>query len=305
MRIGEVARLAGVSPKAVRRYEALGLIAPRRLANGYRAFDERDVRVVRELRVLRELGIAAERSRPFLECLASGAASADDCPASMAEYRAAIQELTARMEGLAARRGRLVARLREAAYRDSGVAPGDGEVPAVPEARAGGVDGLVGRRMPAIALPATGGEFVGLAELGGRAVLYLYPLTGRPDVDLPEGWDTIPGARGCTAEACGFADHHDELVGAGAGAVYGLSGQSSEYQREVVGRLRLPFAMLSDPGLELAEALDLPTFEAGGDRLYTRLTLIVRDGRVEHVFHPVEAPGEHAGQVLEWLRGAA
>jgi len=130
-------------------------------------------------------------------------------------------------------------------------------------------------------------------------------LTGRPDVDLPEGWEAIPGARGCTAQACGFRDHHGELVEAGAAAVFGLSSQSVGYQREVVERLRLPFAMLSDPGLELAARLGLPCLAAGGTRLYERLTLIVRGGVIEHVFHPIEVPGAHAGQVLDWLTGAA
>ncbi|NUS17902.1 MAG: redoxin family protein [Streptomyces sp.] len=333
MRIGDVARRAGVSAKAVRRYEALGLVTPRRLPNGYRAFTEQDVRVVRELRALRDLGIPAERTRPFLECLASGAQDADDCPSSMAEYRTAIDELGARIAELTSRRDLLAARLSAAAYRNSCAAPrppaghepteahdadaeahdadaeahdadaetaappGPGSAPDAPARR------LPGRRMPGLVLPATTGGTVALDALGpGRTVLYLYPLTGRPDVDLPAGWDTIPGARGCTAEACGFRDHHRDLAAAGAAAVYGLSGQDTGYQREVVGRLRLPFAMLSDPGLRLASALDLPTFQAGGRRLYTRLTLVVADGVVERVFHPVDEPGEHAGQVLTWLR---
>lgn len=324
MRIGDVARRAGVSTKAIRRYEELGLVAPRRLPNGYRAFDEQDVRAVRELRALRELGIPAERTRPFLECLAAGAPDADDCPSSMAEYRAAIDELGARITELTDRRDRLAARLTAAAYRTARTEPPEepaptapaGSVPAsadpapgtavlAPPAAAALAARLTGLRLPPFALPATDGRTVALDRLGpGRTVLYLYPLTGRPDVDLPAGWDTIPGARGCTAEACGFRDHHDDLAAAGAAAVHGLSGQDSGYQREVAERLRLPFTMLSDPGLRLASALGLPTFEAGGLRLYVRVTLVVRDGAVEQVFHPVDAPGEHAAQVLRWLTAA-
>ncbi|WP_225849131.1 MerR family transcriptional regulator [Streptomyces sp. HPF1205] len=309
MRIGDVARQAGVSTKAIRRYEALGLIRPRRLANGYRAFSEHDVRAVRELRTLRELGIPAGRTRPFLDCLASGAETADDCPSSMAEYRTAIDGLTARIEELTALRERLADRLETAAYRNS-CASRPARADAVPAAIAapppGGAGHVRGRRVPAIDLPATSGGSVALDGLGaGRSVLYVYPLTGRPDVDLPAGWDSIPGARGCTAEACGFRDHHRDLLAAGATAVYGVSSQDTAYQREVVERLRLPFAMLSDPGLRLAAVLGLPTFEAGGDRLYSRLTLIVRDGLIEHVFHPVDEPGAHAGQVLEWMKATA
>ncbi|WP_031512138.1 MerR family transcriptional regulator [Streptomyces sp. NRRL F-5123] len=313
MRIGDVARRAGVSAKAIRRYEELGLVAPRRLPNGYRTFSEDDVRAVRELRALRELGIPAERTRPFLECLASGAPDADDCPSSLAEYRAAIDELGARITELTDRRERLAARLTAAAYRTTRADPPSPAAPAaparpvaVPAPVPGDLAGrLPGLRLPRLALPATDGGTVALDGLGpGRTVLYLYPLTGRPDADLPAGWDTIPGARGCTAEACGFRDHHDDLTAAGAAAVYGLSGQDTGYQREVTERLRLPFAMLSDPRLRLASALGLPTFEAGGQQLYVRITLIVRDGVVERVFHPVDAPGEHAGQVVRWLRSA-
>jgi peroxiredoxin len=163
---------------------------------------------------------------------------------------------------------------------------------------------LPGVRMPAITLPSSDGARVDLAELGpGRTVLYFYPLTGRPGVELPQGWDAIPGARGCTTEACDFRDHLEELKAAGVARVYGLSSQSSAYQAELVERLHLPFPMLSDePGL-LADALRLPTFAAEGQpRLYARLTLVVDDGVVEHVFYPVFPPNTHAQQVLEWAR---
>lgn len=147
------------------------------------------------------------------------------------------------------------------------------------------VERLVGRRMPPVVLPATDGANVAVEQLGDeRTVLYVYPLTGRPGADLPEGWDDIPGARGCTAEACGFRDHHDELLRAGAARVYGLSSQSVDYQREFVERLGLPFSMLSDTRLLLRDALGLPTFDAGGLTLYRRLTLVVSAGAIEHVY---------------------
>jgi len=155
-------------------------------------------------------------------------------------------------------------------------------------------------------LRSTSGQNVTLDELGpGRAVLYIYPLNGRPGVDLPDGWDAIPGARGCTPESCGFRDHHAELVAAGAGAVFGLSSQSTEYQAELAARLALPFAILSDPALEVAETLRLPTFTVDGQRLYKRMTLIVADGRIEHAFYPVFPPDQHAAEVLGWLRNHA
>lgn len=314
MRISELARQAGVTTKAVRYYESLGLITPERLANGYRDYGEDDVRLVREIRTLHRLGIPVERTRPFLECLAAGRAHADDCPASLASYREAIDELTGRIESLTARRATLIANLNAAAHRGRGGTPaeesGTGRLdyltlPAdlpVPEDD-GAADHLPGMKVPGLALLDTAGRTVRLDLLGPRrTVVYVYPLTGRPGTDLPEGWNSIPGARGCTPESCGFRDHFHDLLEAGAGRVYGLSSQDTDYQHEVVERLGLPFDMLSDPALGLADALGLPTFEVEGMRLFRRLTLVLRDGVIEHVFHPVFPPSEHAQQVLTWLR---
>jgi peroxiredoxin len=170
----------------------------------------------------------------------------------------------------------------------------------------GAADHLPGLAMPAVTLPATDGRTVDLTrQAAGRTVVYVYPLTGKPGADLPRGWDEIPGARGCTPEACGFRDHYQQLRDAGADAVYGLSSQDTEYQREAAARLRLPFAMLSDQQHRMAAALGLPTFEADGLVLYIRLTLIVNAGAIERVFYPVFPPYGHAGEVLEWLRHAA
>ncbi|MBV9820933.1 MAG: peroxiredoxin [Actinobacteria bacterium] len=168
----------------------------------------------------------------------------------------------------------------------------------------GAADHLPGLPMPAVTLRASDGASVDLAALGaGRTVIYLYPLTGRPGVDLPAGWDEIPGARGCSTEACDFRDHYADLRAAGVEAVWGMSSQDPDYQAEVVDRLRLPFAMLSDPDFTLGAALNLPTFAAPGhDRLYARLTLVVRDGAIEHAFYPIFPPNTHAQQVLAWLR---
>ena len=141
-----------------------------------------------------------------------------------------------------------------------------------------------------------------LGALGpGRSVIFVYPLTGRPGVDLPNGLLEIPGARGGTEQAAWFRDHHAELRTAGAARVYGLSAQSSGYQRELVHRLRLPYPLIGDPRLTCARALGLPTFTAGDMTLYERLTLIVADDVVEHVFHPIPEPASHARQVLRWL----
>lgn len=163
---------------------------------------------------------------------------------------------------------------------------------------------LVGLDLPSLTLSTSDDRHVNLGELGsGRTVIYLYPMTGVPGVDLPAGWDEIPGARGCSTEACDFRDHFSLLRDAGVVNVYGMSSQDPAYQREVVERLDLPFSMLSDPEFALADALNLPTFAAPGhDRLYTRLTLVVHDGVIEHVFYPIFPPNTHAQQVLDWLQ---
>lgn len=159
---------------------------------------------------------------------------------------------------------------------------------------------LVGRAVPALALPATDGSTVNLAALTGRTVVYCYPRTGVPGQALPTDWDAIPGARGCTPEACGFRDHHAELRDLGA-AVFGLSTQDTPYQQELAERLHLPFALLSDAELRFATALRLPSFAVDGMTLIKRLTLVLRDGVIEHVFYPVFPPDTHAAQVTAWL----
>lgn len=168
----------------------------------------------------------------------------------------------------------------------------------------GAADHLPGLPLPSVSLSTSSGEQATLDDLGpGRTVIYLYPLTGRPGHDLPVGWDSIPGARGCSTEACDFRDHFAELRDAGVTRVYGLSSQEPDYQAEVVARLQLPFSMLSDPDFALAHALGLPTFAAEGhSKLYSRLTLVISDGRIEHVFYPIFPPNTHAQEVLAWLQ---
>jgi peroxiredoxin len=169
----------------------------------------------------------------------------------------------------------------------------------------GAASHLVGKALPEIALPSTAGESVRVdipPQGAQRLVLYAYPRTGRPGEEpLTPDWDMIPGARGCTPESCAFRDQAAEFAAAGA-AVAGLSTQDTEYQREAVDRLHLPFPLLSDADLRLTRALDLPTFTVAGQVLLKRLTLVARDGAVEHVFYPVFPPDTHAGDVLEWLR---
>jgi len=312
MKINEVARLAGVTPKAVRYYERIGLIAPDRASNGYREYTDADARAVQEIRDLSDSGITPGKARPFIDCLELGHEHSDDCVSSLAAYQESIDELDRIITSLTQRREALQTRLESSAARGFPKETEMTDYTRLPEGLPvpeddGAADHLVGMPLPDLTLTTSGGAPLPLSRLGtGTTIIYLYPLTGRPGVDLPEGWDSIPGARGCSTEACDFRDHFDELRDAGADRVYGLSSQSPEYQAEVVDRLRLPFSMVSDPRRELGDALRLPTFSAPGhERLYSRLTLVVTDNVIEHAFYPIFPPNEHAQQVLGWLRARA
>ena len=166
----------------------------------------------------------------------------------------------------------------------------------------GGTDHLAGMRLPAVNLNATNGESIDLSSYPGLLVVYAYPMTGVPGTALPEGWDSLPGARGCTPQSCAFRDHADELSMLGVDAVFGLSTQSSEYQREAAERLQLPFQLLSDESLTLSKAIDLPTFEVDGVTLIKRLSLILEGGVIKHVFYPVFPPDANAAMVIDWLK---
>lgn len=161
---------------------------------------------------------------------------------------------------------------------------------------------LPGKHLPPISLPSTAGCMVNLGALpAARTVIYCYPMTGVPGKPLPEGWDLIPGARGCTPQTCGFRDHYEELKALGAD-VFGLSTQTTGYQKEMAERLHLPFAVLSDSDFQICDALSLPTFEVEGTRLVKRLTLVIKANVIETVFYPVFPPNENAAEVIKWLK---
>ncbi len=163
----------------------------------------------------------------------------------------------------------------------------------------GRCDHLPGARLPAVALTSTGGGTVDLSQVRGTVVVYCYSRTGHPDREV-EGWNDIPGARGCTPQTCAFRDHHRELADLGA-LVYGLSTQTTDYQREMVERLRVPFEVLSDAGLAFTRALALPTFTVASMTLIKRLTLIAAAGIIDKVFYPVFPPDRNADEVIGWL----
>ena len=165
----------------------------------------------------------------------------------------------------------------------------------------GAADHLVGLQLPSFPISATDGKLVDLASLPGLVVVYAFPMTGRPDTPLPEDWDMIPGARGCTPQSCAFRDHFAELSALGVDHLFGLSAQTTEYQMEAAARLHLPFPLLSDAGYDLTDQLRLPTFDSSGIRLLKRLTFVAHDGRITKVFYPVFPPDQNAEMVVHWL----
>lgn len=133
-------------------------------------------------------------------------------------------------------------------------------------------------------------------------IFFCYPRTGAPGETVPDNWNAIPGARGCTPQACSFRDAADELLELGVSYIFGVSTQNTEYQREAKERLHLPYQLLSDEALELQEGLGLPTFEWEGKKVLKRVTLAVVDGKIEKVWYPVFPPDKSADQVLQWLK---
>jgi peroxiredoxin len=161
---------------------------------------------------------------------------------------------------------------------------------------------LQGAKVPDIALTATDGAQVSLAQIKGRVVVFAYPRTGEPGKpSLVDDWDMIPGARGCTPQTCAFRDLHKVLIEAGAARVFGLSTQDAAYQLEAATRLHLPFPLLSDAKLALTRAMRLPTMEVGGLTLIKRLAMIIDGGSITKVFYPVFPPDRNAADVHAWL----
>lgn len=165
----------------------------------------------------------------------------------------------------------------------------------------GAANHLTGTALPVITLSGTAGKSITLASLRGRSVIYMYPMTGRPDTPLPNGWNMIPGARGCTPQSCAFCDHMKELKSLGVDNLFGVSTQDNAYQQEAATRLHLPYPLLSDENLELQKALNLPTMRVEGKTLLKRLTMIVDDGIIKHTMYPVFPPDKNVEDVIHWL----
>jgi peroxiredoxin len=160
---------------------------------------------------------------------------------------------------------------------------------------------LIGLALPDLTLAASDGSAINLSHYSGWLVIYCYPMTGRPDTPLPQGWDEIAGARGCTPQSCAFRDYYQALSPYVDG-VFGLSSQNSDYQAEAAQRLHLPYPLLSDSQHLWCDALQLPSFKVAGMRLIKRLTIIAHAGKIQYVFYPVFPPDQNAAEVLNWLQ---
>lgn len=164
-----------------------------------------------------------------------------------------------------------------------------------------GCDHLTGLLLPDINLNSTTEKVVNLSKISGLMVLYCYPMTGKPNQNLPQGWILIPGAPGCTPQSCSFRDHYQELIDLNV-TVFGMSTQSTEDQLEAVNRLHLPFQLLSDISLNFTHTLKLPKFEVEGRQLLKRVTIIAKDAKILKYFYPVFPPDKNIDDVLHWLK---
>lgn len=165
----------------------------------------------------------------------------------------------------------------------------------------GACDHLIGTTLPAIKLKTTDDRTIDFGDYKKPCVIFFYPRTGEPDKPTPENWDLIPGARGCTPQSCGYRDLYAEFKELGF-EIFGASTQSTDYQKEFVKRMHIPFEILSDEHYELTNGLKLPTFDFNGAKLIKRLALVIENAKIIKSFYPVFPPNENANTVLSWLK---
>ena len=166
----------------------------------------------------------------------------------------------------------------------------------------GACNHLTNFTIPPISLPNQDGNLLRLNRLDTfRIVLYCYPMTGRPDRPLPNNWDLIPGARGCTPQTCNFRDNYDEIVSLNAIPI-GVSTQPVDDLKEMVTRLGVTYDVVSDINLKFAEKLNLPTFIIDDIVFLKRTTLIIEKSVIKKVFYPIFPPNKHINEVIKWLK---
>ena len=165
-----------------------------------------------------------------------------------------------------------------------------------------GMNTLKNKNFPNISLPNQDGNLLNLDRSDTfRMVLYFYPMTGRPDKPLPDNWNNIPGAKGCTIQTCLFRDNYDEIITLNAVPI-GISTQSIDDNKEMTNRLKIPYDILSDEKLELSDELNIPTFSVESKIFLKRITLIVEKKIIKKVFYPINDINKHIEEVLKWLK---
>ena len=164
----------------------------------------------------------------------------------------------------------------------------------------GAANHLDGTKLISVPLQATDNSLIDLSKMFGTTVVFIYPMSGLPGIDLPVGWDDIPGARGCTPQACSYRDKYPE-VKKHVDNLFGLSVQGTGYQRELKVRVTLPYEILSDSEFKFASAHKLPTFEVNGLKLLKRLTLIIIDGVIVKHHYPVFPSNKDVDWVLNFF----
>ena len=161
---------------------------------------------------------------------------------------------------------------------------------------------LKNTKFPNISLANQDGNLLNLHRLDTfRMVLYFYPMTGRPDRPLPDNWNDIPGAKGCTIETCSFRDKYDEIITLNAVPI-GITTQDVDHNKEMTSRLQIPYDVLSDKKLKLCNELNIPTFTVNSKIFFKRITLIVEKKIIKKVFYPINNINKHIEEVLEWLK---
>jgi peroxiredoxin len=166
----------------------------------------------------------------------------------------------------------------------------------------GACDHLTDSQIPSVALDSTSGASIDLSKVDGISVIFFYPMHGHPDALPMTGWNDIPGARGCTPQACSFRDSYTKLAKLGV-KIFGVSSQPLSEQQEASERLELPYILLNDSELRLSKAMKLPTFEYDSSTFIKRITLICENGVIKKTLYPVFPPDKNVYDVLDWVEG--
>ena len=160
---------------------------------------------------------------------------------------------------------------------------------------------LLGRQIPNIILPSTVDSFFDFSSINNRyGILYFFPLMGMPQDDVPQGWDNIPGARGCTPQNISVNKHLKDLEEYDAAPI-GISTQPIAELEQLSSMRNLSQVLVSDNKLEFQKQLNVPVFVVDGNTMYKRLTLIVKNSKIIKVFYPVFPPDKHIFEILKWL----